>query len=37
VYKDLEKKKVGVEGWADKIEALNAIKEAQERFHEAKA
>lgn len=37
VYKDLEKKKVGVEGWAGKIEALNAIKEAQERFQKVQS
>lgn len=32
VYKDLEKKKVGVEGWEGKAEALNAIQEAQKRY-----
>lgn len=34
VYKDLEKKKVGVEGWEDKAAALHAIQEAQKRFQE---
>lgn len=32
VYKDLEKKKVGIEGWEDKVEAFNAIKSSQERY-----
>jgi len=32
IYKDLEKKKVGVEGWADRDEALRIIREAQERY-----
>ncbi len=32
VYKDLEKKKVGVEGWEDEVSALEAIKDSQERF-----
>ena len=32
VYKDLEKKKVGIEGWAGKVDALNAIKDSQERY-----
>ncbi|MFP4092555.1 MAG: inorganic diphosphatase [Cyclobacteriaceae bacterium] len=34
VYKDLEKKKVGIEGWEGKEEALQAIKNAQQRFKE---
>ena len=34
VYKDLEKKKVGVEGWEGKVAALSAIKKSQERFQE---
>ena len=32
VYKDLEKKKVGVEGWEDEISALETLKRSQERF-----
>ncbi len=32
VYKDLEKKKVGIEGWDTREEALKIIKESQERF-----
>ena len=32
IYKDLEKKKTGVEGWQDLKAALRAIKESQERF-----
>ena len=32
VYKDLEKKKVGIEGWKNKKEALKVIKEARERY-----
>ncbi|MCU0444855.1 MAG: inorganic diphosphatase [Microscillaceae bacterium] len=36
VYKDLEKKKVGVEGWDDENAALLAIKEAQKRYYESK-
>lgn len=34
VYKDLEKKKVGVEGWEDKEAALEAIQKAKNRFQE---
>ncbi|MDF9797305.1 inorganic pyrophosphatase [Catalinimonas alkaloidigena] len=34
VYKDLEKKKVGVEGWEDKAAALHAIQDAKKRFQE---
>lgn len=34
VYKDLEKKKVGIEGWDSKEEALKIIKESQNRFKE---
>lgn len=36
VYKDLEKKKVGIEGWGDKQEALDIIKASQERFQVSK-
>ena len=32
VYKDLEEKKTGIEGWEGLDEALKDIKEAQERF-----
>ncbi len=32
VYKDLEKKKVGIEGWEDKAAALKALRESQKRF-----
>ncbi len=34
IYKDLEKKKTGVEGWQDRQEALRVIREAEERFQE---
>jgi inorganic pyrophosphatase len=34
VYKDLEKKKVGIEGWEDKESALRTIKESQRRYRE---
>lgn len=36
VYKDLEKKKTGVEGWADLPSAIRIIAEARERFHRHK-
>jgi inorganic pyrophosphatase len=32
VYKELEQKKVGVEGWKDKDSALQAIQESKERY-----
>jgi inorganic pyrophosphatase len=32
IYKDLEKKKTGVEGWEDVFAAFSAIKEAEERY-----
>ena len=32
VYKDLEKKKVGIEGWDSREQALKIIKESQERY-----
>ncbi|WP_226389376.1 inorganic diphosphatase [Penaeicola halotolerans] len=32
VYKDLEKKKVGIEGWENREAALQIIKESQERY-----
>ena len=34
VYKDLEKKKVGVEGWEDRELAVKTIREAQQSFLE---
>ena len=34
VYKDLEKKKVGIEGWEDKASALREIESSQQRFQE---
>ncbi|AHM58615.1 inorganic pyrophosphatase [Flammeovirgaceae bacterium 311] len=36
VYKDLEKKKVGIEGWGNKEEALKLIKQAQDRYENQK-
>ncbi len=32
IYKELEKKKTGVEGWHDLDEAVTVIKQAQERY-----
>lgn len=32
VYKDLEEKKTGVEGWEDRESAIRAIKEARQRY-----
>jgi inorganic pyrophosphatase len=32
VYKDLEKKKVGIEGWGDRDAAMQIITEAQDRY-----
>ena len=32
VYKDLEEKKVGIEGWENKASAIRTIKEAQKRY-----
>jgi inorganic pyrophosphatase len=34
VYKDLEKKKVGIEGWEDKEAAIEAIKDSRKRYLE---
>ena len=34
VYKDLEKKKVGIEGWENKDAAIKALRESQKRFIE---
>ena len=36
VYKDLEKKKVDVEGWDDSAAAYQAIKDAQQLYMESK-
>lgn len=36
VYKDLEKKKVGIEGWESKEAAIEAIIESQRRYKENK-
>ena len=35
VYKDLEKKKVGIQGWEDKHEALAAIERSRQRYLDA--
>jgi len=32
IYKDLEPKKTGVEGWEERDVALRVIRDAQERF-----
>jgi inorganic pyrophosphatase len=32
IYKDLEKKKVGIEGWEDEEAAVASIRRAQKRF-----
>jgi len=37
VYKELEKKKTGVEGWGDVDVAIEIIKKSQKRFEEHKA
>lgn len=34
IYKELEKKKTGVEGWEDRNEAVSVIVESQRRFRE---
>lgn len=36
VYKDLEKKKVGVEGWDDEKAAMQAIKDSQQLYLDSK-
>lgn len=36
VYKDLEKKKVGIEGWDDRNAAMAAIKDSQQLYIESK-
>lgn len=35
VYKDLEKKKVGIEGWHDKADAIEAIHNASQAYLDA--
>ena len=35
IYKDLEKKKTGVEGWQDKEQALRVIEESRKRYQES--
>ena len=37
VYKELEKKKTGVEGWGDVDAAIEVIEKSQRRFEERKA
>lgn len=37
IYKELEKKKTGVEGWEDREKAIQIIKEAQARFRDPQA
>ncbi len=32
IYKELEKKKTGVEGWEDQESAIKIIKECQQRY-----
>lgn len=34
IYKDLEKKKTGVEGWDDRSAAIRIIEEARQRFRQ---
>lgn len=36
VYKDLEKKKVGIDGWEDEKAALQAVKNAQQLYLDSK-
>ena len=36
IYKELEKKKTGVEGWEDRESAIKIIKESQERYRQSK-
>ncbi len=33
IYKDLEEKKTGVEGWEDRDAAMKVIRESQKRYH----
>jgi inorganic pyrophosphatase len=37
IYKELEKKKVGIEGWEDENEAVAAIKRSQKRYLDKQA
>ena len=37
VYKDLEKKKTGVEGWQDRKSAIKIIHEAEDRYRRSQA
>jgi inorganic pyrophosphatase len=34
IYKDLEEKKIGIEGWADRDQAIKVIEKAKERFRQ---
>ncbi|MEM6844105.1 MAG: inorganic diphosphatase [Bacteroidota bacterium] len=34
VYKDLEKKKVGIDGWEDKAAAIEVYRESKQRYQE---
>jgi inorganic pyrophosphatase len=34
IYKELEKKKTGIEGWEDRESAISVIKESQQRYKE---
>jgi len=34
IYKELEKKKTGIEGWEDRESAIRVIKESQQRYKE---
>ena len=36
VYKDLEEKKTGVEGWEDRESAIRIIKESRQRYVKGK-
>lgn len=36
IYKELEKKKTGIEGWSGRFEAIDVIKKAQRKFKESK-
>jgi inorganic pyrophosphatase len=32
IYKELEEKKIGVEGWEDRESAIRIIKQSQQRY-----
>lgn len=34
VYKDLEEKKIGIDGWADRDQAIKIIEKAKQRYRE---